>query len=295
MGLTKKRDGFAGQRAIVIPPKILQRHCETHPVIRMLYVTDIGYYPNALYHHRHRPGGINQHILIYCVKGSGWMRTGNKKYNVSPGESILLPAFTAHEYAADEKNPWTIYWLHFRGTNGQDFTNMMLLRMGGHVGSISFQENRLHLFEEIYTNVERGYSADNLCYASLALQYFLGSCCFDGNYNRLHNHDSKDNITLCVDYLQKHLDKNLTLQEIAAAVNLSVSHFSGMFKKSTGFSVIEYFNHLKMQKACQFLQFTDLRVNEIANRLGMEDPYYFSRLFSKVIGMSPKQYRGRRR
>ena len=68
-----------------------------------------------------------------------------------------------------------------------------------------------------------------------------------------------------------------------------------MFKKSTGFSVIEYFNHLKMQKACQFLQFTDLRVNEIANRLGMEDPYYFSRLFSKVIGMSPKQYRGRRR
>ncbi|MFT3932555.1 MAG: AraC family transcriptional regulator [Chitinophagaceae bacterium] len=293
MSQTKKRDGFAGQRAILIPAKILQRHCETHPVIRLLYVTDIGYYPNALYHHRHRPGGINQHILIYCVKGSGWVSTGNKRYNVSTGDFILLPAFTEHEYGADEQTPWTIYWIHFKGSSGPDLTKMMLNKMGGHVAAISFQENRIHLFEEIYRSVERGYSSDNLCYASLSLQYFLGSCCFDANYNYQDTHEKKDSITVCVNYLQKHIDKNLTLQEIAIAVNLSVSHFSGIFKKSTGFSVIEYFNHLKMQKACQYLQFTDLRINEIANRLGIEDPYYFSRLFTKVIGMSPRKYRGK--
>ena len=46
-----------------------------------------------------------------------------------------------------------------------------------------------------------------------------------------------------------------------------------------------------MQKACQYLLFTELRIKEIAFRLGMDDAYYFSRLFSKVMGVSPKAYR----
>ncbi len=295
MGTTKKKDGFEGQRAIVIPAKILARHCDTHPVVKQLYVTDIGYYPNALYHHRQRNHGINQHILLYCVKGNGWVNISGKKYIISPGDFILLPADTPHEYAADEQIPWTIYWMHFKGTSSVNFIDMMLKRMGDHVASISFQENRQHLFEEIYTSVERGYSIDNLCYASLSLQYFLASCCFDNNYNYLATHEKKDSITLCVNYLQKHIDKTLTLQQIAEAVNLSVSHFAAIFKKSTGFSIIEYFNQLKTQKACQFLQFTDLRINEIADRLGIEDPYYFSRMFTKIVGISPNKYRGKKR
>ena len=48
----QKREGFQGQRAIVIPAKILARHFDNHPVVKQLYITDIGYYPNALYHHQ---------------------------------------------------------------------------------------------------------------------------------------------------------------------------------------------------------------------------------------------------
>jgi AraC-like DNA-binding protein len=78
-------------------------------------------------------------------------------------------------------------------------------------------------------------------------------------------------------------------------VNLSVSHFAAVFKKSTGFSIIEYFNHLKIQKGCQYLQFTDLRINEIADQLGIEDPYYFTRLFTKTIGISPTNTAARKK
>src|SRR4249920_1106432 len=147
MSATKKREGFKGQRAIVLPPKILASHCETHPVVRQLYVTDIGYYPNALYHHRQRVVGINQHILIYCVKGSGWAKVGDILYTISTGDFVLLPANLPHEYGADENNPWTIYWMHFKGSSSLDFIDMMLKKMGEYVASISFQENRLHLFE----------------------------------------------------------------------------------------------------------------------------------------------------
>ncbi len=295
MSITKKREGFKGQRAIVLPPKIITHHCDMHPVVRELYVTNIGYYPNALYHHRQRPHGASQHILIYCVKGSGWAKIEGKKYVVNTGEIILVPVNSSHEYGADAETPWTIYWIHFKGAGSNAFVDMMLKKMGNYVAPISFQESRLHLFEEIYTTIERGYSSDNLCYASLNLQYFLGSCCFDSNYNYSAKQEKKDSITVCINYLQKHIDKPLALQSVADEVNLSVSHFAAVFKKSTGFSIIEYFNHLKTQKACQYLQFTDLRINEIADRLGVEDPYYFSRMFTKIIGVSPNKYRNRKR
>jgi AraC-like DNA-binding protein len=293
MEVPKKRDGFEGQRAIVIPSKVLSKYIEDHPIIRKLYPTDIGYYPNALHHHRQRIHGVNQHILIYCVKGKGWARIGDKTYPISTGEFVLIPSKTPHQYGAEENAPWTIYWMHFKGTDSQDFIQMMLDRMGGNVASISFQENRIHLFEEIYTSLERGYSIDNICYASLSLQYFLGSCCFDNQYNYLITNEKEDTITLVINFLQNNLDKSLSLSEIATSVNLSASHFASIFKKSTGFSVIEYFNHMKTQKACQYLQFTDLRIAEIAGKLGVEDPYYFSRMFTKIIGMSPNQYRCR--
>lgn len=295
MANLKKKEGFQGQRAIIMPSSVINGICQTHEVVKQLFITDIGYYPNALYHHRHRSHGSKQHIVIYCISGQGWARIGKQWYTVSAGEYVLLPANVEHEYKADEKNPWTIYWVHFTGSNSQNFCHMMMQKMGNSVFSISLQENRLHLFEEIYTNLERGYSIDNICYANISLQYFLASCCFDSNYNYLAKKEKNDKIDLCINYMQKNIDKTLSLNEIAGIANLSPSHIATTFKKKTGFSLIEYFNQLKTQKACQYLLFTDLRVNEIANKLGIEDPYYFSRMFTKILGVSPVKYRSKRR
>jgi AraC-like DNA-binding protein len=295
MGYVKKKDGFEGQRAIIIPPTILASFCEKHPVVKQLYVTDIGYYPNARYHHRHRLRGTEGHILIYCISGKGKARIEKQAYTLSAGEFILLPAGKAHEYSADENNPWTIYWIHFKGVTSEAFLQMMMQKMGSPVFPVSFKENRLQLFEEIYTNLEKGYSIDNMCYASLSLQYFLASCCFDNNYNHQLKKEKDDSIDLCIKFMQKNINTTLSLSEIAKAVSLSSSHLTTLFKKKTGFSLIEYFNQLKTQKACQYLLFTDLRVNEIANNLGFDDPYYFTRMFTKIIGVSPVKYRSKRK
>ena len=123
---------------------------------------------------------------------------------------------------------------------------------------------------------------------------FLSSFIFSENYNLADKKQSIDTVNVSIVFMQKHIDEMLTLTAMAEWVNLSGSHFSFVFRKKTGFSPIEYFNHLKVQKACQYLLFTDLRVKEIADKLGIEDPYYFSRMFTKLMGMSPATYRTKR-
>jgi AraC-like DNA-binding protein len=292
MTAIKKKEGFYGQRSIVIPHRIVSQQCEAAPVVRDLYITAIGYYPNAQYHYRQRLQGVNEHILLYCVAGKGMVKIQSQDYEVSPGSLVLIPANLPHEYGADESTPWTIYWVHFKGSNSFDFVNMMLDKLNGYMSFIPFHENRIQLFDDLYTSLERGYSRNNISYASLGLQYFLSSCCFFENYlpKPKEQHDSVD---ACITFMQQHIDEMLTLQEIAKAANLSESHCAAIFKKKTGYSMIEYFNQLKIQKACQYLQFTDLRVNEIANKLGIEDPFYFSRMFNKISGISPLKYRAK--
>ncbi|MEO5995808.1 MAG: AraC family transcriptional regulator [Chitinophagaceae bacterium] len=291
--MLKKREGFEGQRAIILPRKILAKYCCVNPLIAGVYITDIGYYPKAKYHYRERLHGCDQDILIYCQEGTGWAKINDEEYKIEQGNFFIIPSGLPHTYAADERSPWTIYWAHFKGTNTRSIINNFLEQNGNYCGYVDYLESRIRLFEEMYSNLEMGYSNDKLCYANMCLPHFLSSFIFKENYNLSTRKQSKNQINQSINYMKQYIDKMLSLQQMAASVNLSASHFSFVFKKNTGFPPIEYFNHLKVQKACQYLLFTDLRVKEIANNLGIEDPYYFSRMFTKVIGVSPGEYRAK--
>ena len=64
-----------------------------------------------------------------------------------------------------------------------------------------------------------------------------------------------------------------------------------MFKQKTGYAPIDYFMQMKIQQACQQLDFSDRSIKDIAMTMGFEDPYYFSKRFKQVIGLPPQRYR----
>jgi two-component system response regulator YesN len=86
-------------------------------------------------------------------------------------------------------------------------------------------------------------------------------------------------------------DPDLSLNDLAAQVNLSPSHFSAVFSRETGETFSEALTHLRIEKAKELLRTTTLKSFEIAFQIGYNDPHYFSHVFKKQTGLSPKQFR----
>lgn len=92
-------------------------------------------------------------------------------------------------------------------------------------------------------------------------------------------------------YMTQHLDQPLHASDLAALANISLSHYFALFKRATGCGPIDFLIQLRMKRARQLLETTSLNIKEIADKLGYDDPFYFSRVFKSVNGMAPTEYR----
>ncbi len=92
-------------------------------------------------------------------------------------------------------------------------------------------------------------------------------------------------------YAEMNLEKELSVAQAASMLNMSESHFSHIFKSEEGVSYMEYINACRMQKATVLLENTDLMISEIAEKVGIENPNYFSAQYKKRTGKSPSEFR----
>lgn len=290
----KKKEGFKDQRAIILPQKI-QDELVSNPLTKLLFITDIGYYPLAQYHFRDRPAGAKQNILIYCADGKGWFEMDNNKRKVHKDQFFIIPANIPHKYGADAFEPWTIYWFHFTGELAEKFVKKDFSLITIDPVENTRNERRIRLFEEIYQNLSMGYSAENLEYSSICLWYILGAFNYLPQFERIRAIQQHDLIEKSILYMNEHIDSQINLTDLASLSGFSVSHYSMIFKKKTSRSPIEYYNNLKIQKASQMLDFTTFNIKEIATRLDFEDQFYFSRVFKKAMGLSPADYRKKKK
>lgn len=292
------KDGFSGERAFVLPPACVE-DLQKHPLSKILHITDIGYYPNAANHFKERKVAIDQYVFIYCVSGAGWYSVGGKRYEVKEDNYFILPPDVPHSYGADSSQPWTIYWIHFNGTLAPHYLNQSAGPIELKPGVKSRIADRLDIFEEIMATLENGFQCENLLYACSIFHHFLGSLRFVGQFRLTKAHHivadkPLDLVEAAIHFMNENISKKLTLQDIANFTGYSATRFSAVFSQKTGISPMAYLNDLKIKFACKLLDLSDLKINQICHKVGIPDQYYFSRLFSKTMGISPTDYRQRK-
>ena len=297
------KEGFSGERKIVLPLQVVEMERED-ALMAGLHVTDIGFYPRAAHHFCQRREPIGQHVLIYCVEGHGWYRIGDEaEQQVGRDQYFILPAGRTHAYGATDDDPWTIYWLHFSGTQADVYASGATTPSDIKPSLTSRISDRGQLFEEIYSTLDYSLSRESLRYASTLLHHYLGSMRYLQQFRALSEsgrakahgpeNGQTEVVAAAIHYMRENLEHKLTLAQLARFTGYSPNYFSSIFKQHTGYAPLSYFTMMKVQRVCQLLDQTDMRLGQICFKVGIDDKFYLSRLFSKQMGMSPTEYRQR--
>jgi AraC family transcriptional regulator, arabinose operon regulatory protein len=279
-----------GEDLLVVPAAVCARLAE-FPLVSGLFLRAGGYFPRAATLYRTRPHGLRDFLLIYCVSGRAWFEIQGRRQVLHPDDVLILPPGLPHRYGPDQGDPWTIHWAAFNGTNAMEYLRQMpanrhAFRVDPEVGP-----EVCRLFENLHTLLSNELSMARLLCASKMLEHVLGLLFFHTPPGDKIAGTAADALATAIQYMRKRLDRSVKLAELAQAAHLSFTHLSRLFKLRTGASPIDYFIRLKMQAACQELMTTDRPVKAIASDLGYLDCGYFSRVFRKVMGSSPNQYR----
>ena len=263
----EKREGFAGQRIVVLPGSVVAR-AQQHPLMSGVIPTDVGHFPQAAGHLRERPTGVDQAIFIYCTKGSGWCELSGRSHPVRAGELLVIPPDTGHVYGADEEQPWSIYWFHVKGGLVPAFLRELDIAVESPVVPIGDDPQLLALFEELLGVLMHGYTTSQLLQASHILAHLMAVMIRDHRNSPQEQPGTQQKIAQTIAYMGQHLNQALQLDALAAVANLSRSRYVDLFRKQTGYAPIDYFIRMRMHRACQLLDTTELSIKAVATELG---------------------------
>ncbi|MEO8563393.1 MAG: AraC family transcriptional regulator [bacterium] len=284
------REGFAGQRLAVIPASVVRQGLRS-PIVRELYITDIGHYPAAPGHDVRRSRGCKETILIYCARGEGWCELGGREWRLSEGWALIIPPGTPHSYGADVDEPWGIWWVHFGGPQAAAFREVLDVSVEQPVLYAPHVSHITDAFAEAYGYLDEGYSEHTLLGLSTCLTHILGSLKLHQRAPGARARESEERVQRSIGYMRDNLDQPLRLAALAAVAEMSPTHFSGVFRKFTGSPPCHFFTQLKVRRACELLDSTQHRVSSVAREVGFADQFHFSRVFKQIVGRSPMKYR----
>lgn len=236
---------------------------------------------------------MDDHLLIYCTKGEGIIQIAGDLIPFSQNQYCIIPKGFIFRIQTGQTDPSVFLTCKFNGEKSRimekDFTVVRDL-----IPSVNnMVANRMMLFDELFNNLTRSFYNANYPYINLCFGHLLATFIYASRTSDDLLEEQNPGISRSIRFMEQNLSKKITLYEIALEAGYSPSYLTTIFRKKTGYSPLSYFSHLKIGKACEYLDFSKLKVKEIAFLMGYADPYYFSKDFQKKMGLSPRNYRNR--
>lgn len=111
----------------------------------------------------------------------------------------------------------------------------------------------------------------------------------------IRDNEEKNNMTKSINHIKQYINNNLnddlSLARLAEKVYFNPSYFSRMFKQSTGINILSYINDIRISRAKELLETSDMKIHEIAAAVGYDSPSYFTQFFKRIVKISPQEYR----
>lgn len=285
-----RREGFPGQRLVIVPRQLVSEAAK-QPVTRDLCITHIGHFSSAGGHFVDRKHGTPEHIMIACLAGAGTCSLNGSQWPMAPGDLVVLPPKTAHSYQADDRSPWTIFWVHFRGLRADDYLERLGLNEAHPVCAVDEVVVLLDAFEDTFRHVAQGFGEAALIGLSTGFARMLGLVMVHQSRRGGRARRTGDRLLRALALMRENPTHPWSLGELAREAGLSVPHFTALCRRQTGMAPISLLTRLRLQRAMSLLQQGTHNVSEAAAACGYEDPFYFSRQFRKHMGVPPSSCR----
>jgi AraC-like DNA-binding protein len=234
---------------------------------------------------------LNGYYLVFISRGRGVFESAESEPTaITEGTCFFLFPGVWHRYRPDPESGWEEYWIGFKGSYPDQLMNKGFFSSDFPVVSAGLNDTLLNLFNKILDNVRAGAIGYHQVISGITLQ--LLGLVHALSHQKDNNRDVDfQSIEKAKFYLREHLEGSLDIQELVRSLSMSYSKFRKMFKQATGQSPNQYHLTLRLDKARELLNTTHLNVTEVAYQLGFESVFYFSKLFKKKNGVSPKSYR----
>jgi AraC family transcriptional regulator of arabinose operon len=273
-------------RYCVIPQSV-QKRILKHPLCSNLFLTEIGYEDETIFHPFTKSQG-SKYLLVYVSSGEGKYRVNNKVYHVAENDFFVLPVRYATGLESAEKNRWSIYWAYFSGSQSRKMVQHLVANKYSPMKAKPLV-GRISQFNDILHHLELMENIENLVYANSRFYSFL--CSFRLMVLSAKKYGSKDGVIQSIEYMRENISNAISLEDLAEVAGLSVSHYCAMFRQKTMQTPMQLYTSMKIQRACQLLQNRNQTIKAIAYSLGFFDQYHFSKVFKQIMGVSPKEFR----
>lgn len=240
---------------------------------------------------------IQHHELIFITSGKGSILIGNKRFQIKEGMLFYLCPEVLHSIETNKKEPICFLSVHFSYAYVsfydskwaiEDKVEMLPLQSG-------LELKDYYQVEELFKKLVDSWDAKLPAYEFITKTLFqqLLIAIYQNIRKQNQNYATSLKVEKIIQYMHQNIDNKVTLTELSEMVQLSSTYLSRVFKEITGYSVIEFFNKIKIDKAKEIIMEGDKKVKEVAQALGFTDEFYFSKVFKRIEGISPSEYYSR--
>ncbi|WP_394886710.1 AraC family transcriptional regulator [Clostridium butyricum] len=240
--------------------------------------------------HSYGPAVRSGYLIHIVTSGKGFYKLNNKIYTLKIGDCFLIEPNNLIYYEADEKDPWEYIWVGFIGTKVKDYLNNTSLSNLNPVFTLSENSNLISSINSIIA-ASKINSNKNLIILSKLYDFFYNLLEEFPNNSERKKEIQKIYLEEAIEYIQLNYQDNISVNNISKHLSINRSYFHRIFKKYTNMSPQEYILKLKIEKACELLVTTNLKIGDISRSVGYIDTLLFSKTFKKSKGYTPSDFR----